>query len=257
MGSKTSKAKRPTSAETETIIIPVGPRIPQDIIDEILGCLALSSGFELTKSLETPLRSCSLVSKSWVPSCRRYLFYTIRFTARDMAKWLETFPVPKEDPAHYVRKLRLSFGGCHDVPREFFKHTQWFVNVERMVLEGYEFNHPFKMPLFTRLPQSVTSLEIFALRIDLVRVWDVMAQLPNLDDLRLRGDVVEDGKLWPGLGTALKAKFGGKLELYGEHTDEGVVDILLEVPTGLHFTETTTRLSSGPSTFPSTKAFEK
>ena len=39
MGSKTSKAKCPASADTKPVVVPVVPRIPQEIIDEILGYL--------------------------------------------------------------------------------------------------------------------------------------------------------------------------------------------------------------------------
>jgi len=56
LGSKPSKAERPTSAKTKPVVV---PRIPQEILDEILGRLGTDS-----KSL----RFCSLVSKSWVPS---------------------------------------------------------------------------------------------------------------------------------------------------------------------------------------------
>ena len=83
-----------------------------------------------------PLRSCSLVAKSLVPSCRRHLFRTITFTSQNVGGWLQTFPVPEESPACYVKDLCLLFGGRCDAPEEFFKHTPWFTNVEKMALKG-------------------------------------------------------------------------------------------------------------------------
>ena len=82
------------------------------------------------------LQSCSLVSKSWVPSCRRYLFHTIIFTSRDVNKWLKTFPMPEKSPAHYVKDLRFSLGGRCGAPDNFSKHTPWFTNVEKMALKA-------------------------------------------------------------------------------------------------------------------------
>ena len=40
-----------------------------------------------------------------------------------------------------------------------------------------------------------------------------------------------------GNGTVLKGKFGGQLRLFGWRALEGAVDLLLEVPTGLHSTD--------------------
>ena len=44
-------------------------------------------------------------------------------------------------------------------------------------------------------------------------------------------------KLLPGLGTGLRGRFGGELQIRNGYTDEYIVNMLLEVPIGLHFTE--------------------
>ena len=137
MGSKSSKARRPAPAKTGKAIpagtetaSAVAPRIPQEIVDEILDHLAADSDHR-------SLSSCALVSKPWVPSCRRHLFHTILFTTKDMAKWLETFPVPEESPALYIRDLRVSTASGYDSsPEKFFEYTLWFRNVERVTLLG-------------------------------------------------------------------------------------------------------------------------
>ena len=65
-----------------------------------------------------------------------------------------------------------------------------------------------------------------------------MAQLPNLDDLTLMGSLVKvDRKELLGIGTIVKGRFGGKLKLCGEYAGGDVVNMLLEIPSGLHFTE--------------------
>ena len=106
------------------------PRIPQEIIAEILDPLPTNSAYE-------SLRSSALVSKSWVPSCRRHPFHTTFFTLRDMARWLKTFPVPAERPAHHARKLRISIAGFDTtVPERFSGHISRFTNAESVTFGG-------------------------------------------------------------------------------------------------------------------------
>jgi len=66
--------------------------------------------------------------------------------------------------------------------------------------------------------------------------WDIMVQLPNLDDLRLYGSVAGRG-VPLGIGIALRGRFGGRLQLADGPSNEDVINMLLEIPTGLHFTE--------------------
>ena len=72
-----------------------------------------------------------------------------------------------------------------------------------------------------------------------MRVRDIMSQLPNLDDLSLPWSYPERrDRALLGTGRVLRGRFGGKLELLrGCAGDPDVVDMLLEIPTGLHFTE--------------------
>ena len=249
MGSKPSKARRqPTPVATETPAVPVvpktpqDPRIPNEIIDKILNHLIADSG-SWGYSPQRSLRSCSLVSKSWVPPCRRYLFHTIIFTSKDVTRWLETFPVPEESPAYYVKDLRLSLGGHYGAHNEFFEHIPWFTNVEKVAVTMGVTLASFGASLFTRLPQSVTSLAIRGTawdEVDLVQMRDIMTHLPNLNDLILSGTVVARSqfrKLLPGLGAILRGRFGGELRIRDRHNNRHFVTMLLEVPTGLHFTK--------------------
>ena len=223
---ETSETKRSASMNTVT---GTALRLPTEIVEEILGYLTGNSA---------SLRSCALVSKSWVPLCQRLLFHTILFTSTRIARWLKTFPVPEESPAHFVRDLWLLVGGDHSIPEQFFEHTPWFTDAEKMTLVGNEGLHPSWIPSSWRLPQSVTSLTIRVNKISLSQIQNIMEQLPNLDDLTLSGALVtaDEGALI-GTGTAIRGRFGGKLRIVGDHAGGGVVDMLLEAPTGLHFTE--------------------
>ena len=230
MCSETSETKRSTPAKPKALII---PRIPQDIVDEILDHLAADSDFR-------SLQVCALVSKSWTQFCRRHLFHTVSFASRDMDKWLKMFPVPEESPACHVRDLRVRVGWNDPVPDKFFEYAQQFTGAERILLTllAHKILPSSPRPSSWKLPQFVTSLAINASVFTLVQVRDVMAQLPNLDDLTLMGSLIKvDRRELPGLGTVVKGRFGGKLKLCGEYVGEDVVNMLLEIPSGLHFTE--------------------
>ena len=155
-----------------------------------------------------------------------------------MARWLETFPVPEESPAHYVRDIRFSTGVYDDVPEKFFEHIPWFTNVERVTfLEDRTFRTLWVAP-FWRLPQSATSLTIGPhMSTGLVQIRDIMAQLPNLDDLSMSGSLFADRRTLLGIGTVLKGRFGGHLQLLRGCACGDILGMLLEIPTGLHFTE--------------------
>ena len=225
-----SEAQNPTSAKTNAIII---PRIPQEIIDEILDHLAADPS-ELIS-----LRSCSLVSKSWVPSCQRHLFYAVSFTSRYMDKWLKTFLAPEESPAHYVRDLFVWIGGRDRVPEVFFEYTlcAWFTNAENVTLFGHGGGPPSRTPSLWKLPQSITSLTTTTDMVTLVQIRDIMMQLPNLNDLSLSGSLIPvDRSALLGIGATLKGRFSGELHLYGGYADNNLMNMLLEVPTQLNFT---------------------
>ena len=122
--------------------------------------------------------------------------------------------MPEESPVHYVKDLRFSLGlgKQYGTPEEIFKYTPWFTKTETLVIEAGE--------------------------IDLMQMRDIMVHLPNLNNLILSGTIiVRFRKLLPGLGTDLRRRFGGELRIRNGRTDKDFVNMLLEVPTGLHFTK--------------------
>ena len=92
-------------------------------------------------------------------------------------------------------------------------------------------------PSFWKLPQSITSLAIDSAVVTLVQVRDVMTRLPNLDNLELSGSLVAlDRRELSGIGSVVRGRFGGQLALSGECVHEDVINMLLEIPSGLRFT---------------------
>ena len=237
--SQPTRVTEPTSAEPMTVSISttpvVLPRIPQDIIECILDHLA-------TTFSPHPLRRCSIVSKSWVAPCRRHLFRAVHFTSsEDTIRWLLAFPVPEHSPAYHVRNLWLMLTGCSPVPREFFKRIQLFTNLKRINVLNDRGKQSQWMPSLVGLPESVTSLDIDASSITILQLRDAMVQLPNLNNLKLSGALrAGDTNELEGIGRVLRGKFGGRLLFYKlrpASAAEDVVNMLLEVPTGLYFTE--------------------
>ena len=246
MPSDTPKAKPPTRTETKTVSI---PSIPQDIIDEILDYFAIDSdhlNVSTRASVLGSLRSCALVSKSWAQSCRRHLFRTVVFDSRAVNRWLKVFPVAEESPTHCVRNLTIWIASNDHVPEAFFECTPWFTNVEEISLRGYGGGPPLRRPSLWRLPQSITTLDLNSSEVTPVQLRDIMAQLPNLDNLSLVGSFVAvDRRELLGIGTVLRGRFGGQLIFSSGRNGEDVINMLLEIPSGLRFTEVQVYGSSG------------
>jgi len=227
----------PVPLQDAVSIIPqdIIPIIPHDIINEILDHLATDS---------RSLRAFALVSKAWVQPCQRHLFHIASFTPTNACKWLEIFPMQEKSPAHHVRDLCLEIGQFTRIPEVFFECIPWFTDVDRMYFPGYGgvplgyggFS-PLWEPSLWKLPRSVTSLTIDTGAVTLVQVRDIMAQLPNLDDLVLSHFAGEGGRQLEGIGTVLKGRFGGRLVLSGACACEDIINMLLEIPSGLRFSE--------------------
>ena len=207
MGSKSSKAKRPAPAKTRAVTVPI---IPQDVVDEILDHLATDSDLNgtLRPRAIASLRACALVSKSWVQPCRRHLFHTVVFTSRRIDRWIQTFPVPEESPAHYLKNISVWFGDDILVPEEFWKYTEWFANVDMLCLLLFEELPPLRKPSFWRLPRSRTSFAINTDAAILVRVQDITARLSDLDELSLSGSLI-------AMDRRELSGFGERLIVYG------------------------------------------
>jgi len=76
------------------------PHLPAELLDHIVGFL---------RDTEYALRSCCLVSKSWIPRTRKHLFADIQLdTKEDAESWKQIFPDPSTSPACYTKTLLVS-----------------------------------------------------------------------------------------------------------------------------------------------------
>lgn len=148
------------------------------------------------------------------------------------------FPVPEESPAHHVRDLRFSTRWFFKIPEGFPEHIPWFANVEKVTWSGeIGLRRPYQMLSLGRFSQSVTSLSLTWDEEALLQIRDILLLLPNLINLKLVGSL--SGSRSQGIGAVLMGRFCGRLQLFtfGKDHRSDIVDMLLEAPTGLHFTE--------------------
>lgn len=94
--------------------------LPPEIVDYVIGLL---------HDEPTTLRNCCLVSKSWFPHARKYLFREVSFPYQaDLGAWEDTFPDPVNSPGDNTRSL---FVRCATGVEES-RWVQAFSNVVRL-----------------------------------------------------------------------------------------------------------------------------
>lgn len=202
------------------------PRVPQELVDEILDHLADESA---------TLRSCALVAKAWMYSSRRHLFNNIFFTANGIAKWNRSFPKPEDSPAKYVRDLSFCFIEA-DVPIDFADRISYFSNVQKLTLIGRTANNPDFISALGQLPPSIRSVDVTFYEVLTAHIVSVIQQLPNLVNLSLM-NTRWGGPIPPGTGKLVPGRLSGKLRLRRQFAHRDLLNMLMEVPAGPQFTE--------------------
>ena len=188
----------------------------------------------------TTLKTCCLVSKSWVPRTRRHLFALVRFKSgpSDLESWMKAFPDPSNSPAHHTRSLQLS--GSKAVAAAISDAYPWVQSFDRIVdllvltLDGDD-----RHISFTRLhglSPTLKSLHIYYLLIPPPEILNFICSFPLLEDLSLFSTqflVVKNTDEWDAPPTS--PKFTGTLIL--SDNDPRVTRKLLDLPGGLRFSK--------------------
>jgi len=199
------------------------PRLPQELLDEIMGHLADDY---------TSLRRCSTAARTFVPPCRRLLFCRVVFRPHNLLTWKTTFPDPSTSPAAYTREIRIHL--MPDAPMKLAEYMPYFSNVRDLTLVGGRCENYEWISSIGRLPTSIHSLTMKFVSVTNTQVRGIMEQLPNLDDFSLctfKGSGFPDGA-----GEILKGRYCGKLELLlMDDFRASIVRSLLEAPQGLGF----------------------
>lgn len=209
------------------------PKVPQELVDEILDYLARDAA---------TLRSCSLVAKSWIYPSRRHLFNTLFLAAGEINRWNETFPNPEDSPAGHVRDLSFCF--LHpDAPISFADRMPYFSNVQQLTLIGRVATEPSFISALGQLPPTTRSVDITFSKVLATHIVSVIQQLPNLDNLSLMS-AEWSGAIPPGTGKTMRSRLTGKLRLRRKLAHCDLLNMLTEVQPGPQFTEVEIRDAS-------------
>jgi hypothetical protein len=190
--------------------------LPPEILDYILDFLH--------DERET-LKQCCLVSKSWVPRTRKYLFADIVFnSARTLESWNNTFPDPTNSPASHVGALTI------DCDPEDGEGADWIRTFFCVAQPRLSIPPPALFP-------NLKSLYVQYKSFSCPELFDFICSFPLLEDLVLIGvEGLEDiGDDFHGLQTS--PLFTGTLTL---SVFEGMGSFprhLLSLPNGLRFRE--------------------
>jgi hypothetical protein len=214
---------------TETTMSDPRPYLPPELLDFIVDLLC--------DELET-LEKCCLVSKSWVPRTRTYLFADIKFESlAGLEAWKRIFPDPSNSPAYYTRSLFVR--SLKFVTAEEGGWIRAFSNVVR--LEVWSGIQNVREPSGSLIPfydfsPVLKSLRVASTNLPPSQVLGFVCSSPLLEDLIIRcygmGNDEDDGTIFrPSTSPALT----GTLEIYLPHGMEHTARQLLDLPDGLHF----------------------
>jgi len=219
------------------------PYLPPEILDCVV---------DLLHNDPEGLKTCCLVSKSWVPRTRRYLFVDIKFrTASDLMAWKKAFPDSANSPAYHVRDLSIrcpEFAAAADaeeggwiqafsgVATLYLEYNQWLVSTRTTCLAP-----------FLKFASTLKLLYISTVRAPCPQLFDFIRSSPLLEDVTVWGcdvsfcdcddsfyDDENTHRLTPDLPST-PPPLTGSLKLGVDGGMEDTARRLLELPNGLHF----------------------
>ena len=176
------------------------------------------------------LGACCLVSKSWIPRTRMYLFTRVKFTSElPFGRWVKAFPNPPNSPAHYTRTLTvLSHRAA--VTAVAVDWIRAFHNIVHLHLYGC------LLSPFHGLSPAVRSLRLEYPEARTSKILDFMCSFPLLEDFALLLGPGSDTDDWTAPSTL--PRLTGSLGLGGMVGGIGnIMRRLLDIQGGLHFTK--------------------
>jgi len=203
--------------------------LPPEIVDLVIDQLC---------DEPTTLRTCCLVSKSWVPRTRKHLFAHVKFDAAShpLKSWVKVFPDPSKSPAHYTRSL--SIPRLLGIPTGI-RLRRWIRAFRNVVHFDFDFDYcPGYNPIiapFRGFSPTVRSLRVTS---NSFKVFDFICSFPFLEDLTLI-NIFSEG-YGRGRTPSKSPKLTGSLALSASGGISSATRQLLDFPGGLHFTKITT-----------------
>ena len=215
------------------------PHLPTEMLDHIVDHL---------HDTEDALRSCCLVSKSWIPRTQKHLFADIKFpTEANLQSWKKSFPDPSVSPAYYANTLSI---GCpHAVTAADVGEGGWITGFSRVThlevgSQGLLAGAWFSFIPFHGFSPVVKSLCVSVPTISSRRVLGLVLSFPLLEDLAVmtRYETLSDktgGTRKDETPTAAQLSnpptFTGSLKLLLGRGTKQFTHRLLSLPGGIHF----------------------
>jgi len=208
------------------------------LLPEILDCVV-----DLLHDEPEALKTCCLVSKSWVPRTRRHLFADIKLrSVSDLRAWKKVFPDTVSSPAHRVRSLSV---GCPEfavaADAEEGGWTQPFSGVTSLDVDnGTSVLKTSPAPLIYKFISTLKSLRMSPILLPCPHLFDLIHSSPLLEDLTLTGQNKSLGNDEnPDCPQAIvplsSPPLTGTLSLSISGGMGDFVRRLLDLPNGLHF----------------------
>ncbi|KAJ7434017.1 hypothetical protein B0H11DRAFT_2119489 [Mycena galericulata] len=158
--------------------------LPTEIVDEILGLIHSNS----------TLRTCSLVSRSWLPASRARLHRSLSISKSDIRRLVALLKNPENTFIPIVHTLTLDTDPDDSALNErlplLFARLHTFTYLETLVLCGAHLYHDFTFP---PVP-SVVRMELTAVRAHSLPIFTAfLSHFPNLSQLKITRTPVGPG----------------------------------------------------------------
>jgi len=202
--------------------------LPPEILDLIIDHL---------HDKPTTLKTCCVVSKSWVPRTRRHLFARVEFHAPQspVELWKKTFPDPSNSPAYHTHTLSINSTPVTAAGAGMDCWIHSFCNVISLRLLHMD---PASLTPFYGFSPTLRSLSLTHVPLD---GFDLICSFPLLEDLALVSTPpTSDPDGWNMPLTS--PKLTGTLDLRVPGSGCSVARRLVDLPGGLHFAEIYTLL---------------
>ena len=161
------------------------PYLPQEIKDQVI---------DLLHDDDETLRSCALVSRSWLRQSRKHLFADVQIVYHLLMKWCRNIAPGEDGLSSFTRRLGVS----HRSPREFeivMPHLNSFKRVESLVISDYDCmdldNEPY-LPIapdqyYGHFGESLRSLHLLYPSESLGALLPLIYLFPHLESLTIEG----------------------------------------------------------------------
>ena len=203
--------------------------LPPEILDHIIDHL---------HDEPTALKTCCLVSKSWIPRTRIHLFDRVEFQSLGSVKlWMEAFPDPSTSPAHYTSALALF--NFETVNAAISEACSWVQSFNRIVEFQVEVSGRdsdlLSLTQLHRLSPLVESLILFYPSIPHPQALDFICSFPLLRDILVCSALYPKDNTYGWVPPQTSPKFTRSLYLTGNFRN--ITCGLLSLPGGLHFSK--------------------